>query len=192
MGALLFNGDPMCTGTAVSADQVLTAAHCFEATGQERAGWRFAIGPNARSPDREYAVAHIDWLADPRVEGHDRDIALIRLSDAALDPVRCADRVDSSGGVLVGYGWTRRNDGRLTERGVRRSSLVGLAGGGVPSETESVPCAGDSGGPILEGGYGGPLVAIHLAGRRSCGRGTALRLNASICGWLGGRGVRCQ
>jgi MYXO-CTERM domain-containing protein len=160
-----------CTGALVTVRVVLTAAHCFE--GLEPQARAVFVGPVLGGPGTLVPIVDVE-LHPERSELADHDLALVLLDDAVpVDPLRLPGAVPLEPALparLVGYGVTgpdaadatRKREGRAVIGEVLEDQLV-LAG------DPSLPCHGDSGGPVLVPGPAGEeLAAVISRGDRSC------------------------
>ena len=173
------DGHPYCSGTLVSPNVVLTAAHCLAPSAP--AGISFDAQP---SPDGA-ASAPAAWLVHPRFDAvtlaDDAGVVLLaspsavkpaRLSTAALDAsfVGAAVRV-------VGFGQQFAGDTAPLARhtGTAAVSSIG-AGSFVVSAAPSQPCRGDSGGPgfVTRGGVE-YVAGIDSSGDAMCRSFAALQ-----------------
>lgn len=170
VGSLMFDGQSGCTGTLVAADAVLTAGHCLAGMSAERVA--FAVGADVSAgAAASYPAASL--AVHPQYQeggesGPTFDIAVMRLAQpAAVAPM--AFNAEDAGGLagqevlLVGYGLTARPSEGGDATGVKHSVTIPILG--VSEQTldftiteGKTGCFGDSGGPALHTGAGGPVV----------------------------------
>lgn len=190
--ALLSGGTPVCTGTLVAPDAVLTAAHCVTPDPPDAVA--FGAAPDAGAD----VAAVIAVVAHPAFD-HEHltdDIALVRLASPALAaPVpllRAASRDDLVGRPvrIAGFGLTSA-DAPAAEPVRRRSGTSTIADaddttfrfGPEPSQT----CMGDSGGPtfVLDPDGVELLAGVHSAGDPDCAWAAIdTRVDAYVGGFL--------
>ncbi|MDY0002894.1 MAG: trypsin-like serine protease [Polyangia bacterium] len=187
VGALLFqdyNWENACTGTLVSDNVVLTAAHCVE---DYRGNLlspnevRFAVGANSSSPVHVFFVA--DLAAHPEYQGEaDHDVGVLVLSGSASSagiqalPIPANTRSLNTGFLgewvqNVGYGATH-DDENNTRRFWTTEEVTQVQSGEftVYGQGVSSVCYGDSGGPslFLFGGSSLAVVGTVSWGDPSC------------------------
>lgn len=179
-----------CTGTLVSDRAVLTAAHCGAQSDPSSVGVFFGsvlAGSGTRVPVLT-AVVHPDFD-----DTADHDLALLLLSEPApAEPVTLAAEpvVEATPPVpvrLVGFGRTaadasdedrkREGSGAITE-----ATSWHVVLGADPS----LPCLGDSGGPVLATTDSGErLVGVVSRGDVDClAQSKATRVDAHLAGFI--------
>ncbi len=195
-GALTNFSQPFCTGTLVTTDLVLTAAHCVAQ--MTPSAIEFAIGslpsdPGVKSQVEGVAV-HPLWNG---VVQDGNDLAILRLAtpinDIAPVILELSDAQEFVGSemTLVGYGSLQ--DG-MSGAGVRRLAKVTL--GSVTTQTLMYlfdgmgACRGDSGGPsFVQSGGQWRQLGVTSWGQIPCtGQGHYQRLDIHA-DWLVEQGV---
>ena len=143
VGRLHIGGGGFCTGTLISRDVVLTAAHCVNFRSQPNSGeWGYFV---VESNGREAAFV-IDRYRSIGSDVGMFDVALVKLGQPvpggiatpAQLAVESADRNESV--TIFGYGCTNRRTGQGGY--VKRSHQFAY------SSSENL-CPGDSGGPVF-------------------------------------------
>jgi uncharacterized protein (TIGR03382 family) len=178
-------GDWFCTGTLITDQWVLTAAHCMEGETPAKLHVRFDTN-DANSATAGHAVAVAEIHSNPafNFDAWDNDVALIKLAAPVTDRTPTPiDRDLVAMGVSlidVGYGVSDNNDGG---GGILRKvtkTTADCAGAGDPgivndnllcfdASDGKGSCYGDSGGPTFISVNG----AYQVAGITSGGTGDA-------------------
>jgi secreted trypsin-like serine protease len=181
-----------CTGTLISARNILTAAHCL------RAGLidHVVLGTDATAPTRSLAIASTHAHPAFALATMDNDIGIIELaSDAELEPFKLdLSRAPAPGDsvIVVGYGHTSLdpNDDHYGERQSGSAKITQVDGMRIAmSDDPSQPCSGDSGGPVLGPKAGSSsVIAVTSFGDPKCeNTGVATRIDVFadfIAPWL--------
>jgi hypothetical protein len=187
-------GTPVCTGTLVAPDVVLTAAHCVAQTAPERVAVVVSDhaehGPGPLGQGLEgalFLVAAIEL--DPRWDDATDafDLATLRLVEpASVAPVPVLPAgsdalVAGAFALVVGFGPVE-GDPLLRKR---QGTVVLADVGGDELRYEPAPamtCAGDSGGPVLVEVEGVEhLAAVTSRGDTAC---AAYGLAPRVDGWM--------
>jgi len=185
VGALTRFGSSFCTGTLIGPRKVVTAAHCLE--GVSASAIRFAIGPDARSPEASLGVASVTPHPQYDRFSLQNDIGFITLAgDAPVAPMKTLPSMDSSfvGQTLVFVGYGVSNGVSQTGGGIKR--FVNMTISSVAATTfryddrNRNTCSGDSGGPAFAQVDGELLVAgVTSYGDANCLRfGVDTRVDA--------------
>jgi secreted trypsin-like serine protease len=163
-----------CSGTFITSRDVLTAAHCIPASGQEMAV--VISGFSAKTTKARKHPLYSSFGFSPY------DVAVVTIGeDAPVSPVPIEASVDvREGDTVVLYGFGLDQDGQdvvqrvkaggealkathLDVHGVSSNSVETVSAGGDS-------CSGDSGGPLLLKGSNGQygIVAVVRAGPNIC------------------------
>lgn len=192
VGSLIRSGASHCTATLIDAKRIVTAAHCFYGLATPSA-YKFAIGPNAKSPEKTYGIASIRVHSGFNVSTVVDDIAVATLTTTATEtPVKVLDNLDSSwvGASLTFVGYGVDNGQRQSGNGVKRSVIMPISEVGATQfayETAGKnTCNGDSGGPAFfidqAGNY--LLAGITSYGDTYCTQYGVDTLVPAYSGWL--------
>jgi V8-like Glu-specific endopeptidase len=181
----------ICSGTLITNDTVLTAAHCIE--GEDPSRLFFAVGP---APQKVAGLPIASWVKDPEYSGDVRgahDIALVHLREPVpnVTPLHFRkvrlSRFFSRPLTFVGYG--TNNGETKTGAGIKRCMRIPISemgGDTFMTRTQgSDTCHGDSGGPVLdylEGTF--EIVGVISSGDSMCKRiGSSARVDV-VAPWI--------
>jgi secreted trypsin-like serine protease len=169
----------VCTGTVVTSDDVLTAAHCI--TDQLRAG---ADGFVVVTGDGVYPVTRYQVNPAYRETGSAFDTAMVTVNqDMGIPavPINLSDVV-AEGEEITVYGYGRDEEGQtFLDRGRAAyksgrmivGAVVNGLFGATFDETGSAICQGDSGGPVIQVINGVPsIVGVTSFNIRGCVEGS--------------------
>jgi secreted trypsin-like serine protease len=201
-----------CTGTLITQDRVLTAAHCVVHDGVVTPASAVTVEINRRNPTLPGEVRHVTLVvAHPGydVPGYDDDVAVLFLdSPVALPPAPLGSPGDlPESGVVMGWGridYEGDPIARTTELKAVNLSL------GSPSQCDAWQknfrpatqiCAydaagencvghGDSGGPLMVNLGGWKLIGVVSHHQKAGGWGPCGGHAREIFAWIGGPTLR--
>lgn len=202
----------LCSGTVITRDSVLTAAHCLTDRGIEGVTVTFFAGHGGR----EIAIPARSWRPHPsfpqdagrsgvcritpgrRNDCFGSDVGLVRLSAALPSEARAIRRAPSgiepeTNETLTVYGYGVTDPQTRSGSGTLREGRVRFVGGRVESQAlvtggprRSMFCIGDSGGPVVIE-RGGQLylwgIMASVSSPPCRSLGSVVRLDA-VGGWV--------
>jgi len=172
VGVIAVARRPICTGTLIAPDLVLTAAHCVYAGGRRllppelvefRAGWHGGTAVARRQAVRITAHRNFDPSGAFTARNIAVDVAVIELISPIpvldVEPMRMLNRLRARERVdLVSYG-----QGRMDYPSIHTGcSLLGRKGDVLRLSCESVP--GTSGAPVFTTVQGRPQIVSLISG----------------------------
>ncbi|HZO97486.1 MAG TPA: trypsin-like serine protease [Gaiellaceae bacterium] len=173
------SGNERCSGFLVSETKFVTAAHCFDPSGDPV---RITFDADSRDP----GAAFVEVPASSVVNSPDFDIAVITLpAQAGHMDIGSAARLGSGDRVdVVGYGVQTIEHKVPTSFGRRMVASTRLAGDGkldglyLKLLADPGACLGDSGGPTLDASGNVVAITSFSNGNPNCNGVTyALRLD---------------
>lgn len=187
--AIVYAADPTqlrCTGTLISERVVITAAHCTAR--MDPASLRVVAGAEL---DRAVSgTAILEAVTHPAFDDTaDHDLALLLLAEpSTAAPVELSAAPPAPGSVrLVGFGITApgaEDDDRKREGGGRIAEVTPQHV--VLAADPSLPCSGDSGGPVLvTTATGERIAAVISRGDAECSATSrATRVDAHLAAFI--------
>ena len=203
---------PFCSGTLITEDVVITAAHCTDGTAASKVAIYVGDEPAADLTSHLYAVSEI-WV-HPSYDSRRllNDISLIRLATPVTEAVTPVPYLPASEGLtsadigtlinFAGFGETETGSSGVKLQVDGTIDALGCGVSGCPSGGDTAtqfsysqpttgPCFGDSGGPAFIYRSAGPYVAgLTSYGDSTCSvYGVSTRVDAfeaDILDFIGG------
>ncbi|MFD0019839.1 S1 family peptidase [Streptomyces sp. NPDC058382] len=160
---MLIDGKPVCTGTAVTRQWIISASHCFYEQAEPVADKRISFRVGSLDMRKGTTVRPVPGK---RVGSARADMMLIKVPPMKVRPARPATTGVRAGQVVRQYGWgatcagdenscqsavLRRSDLRVVRPGASRCEGFAVPGGPdfCMERVSGIPAGGDSGGPVM-------------------------------------------
>ncbi|MEV0407051.1 trypsin-like serine protease [Actinoallomurus sp. NPDC050550] len=172
---MLVDGKPVCTGTAVTTQWVISASHCFFEQAQPVADKRISFRVGNLDMRKGTTVRPVG----KRVGNSRADMMLIKVSPMKIRPVRLAKAHVHPGEIVRQYGWgaTCTKDENTCQSPVLKQSTLRVVrsdarrceGYAEPGGTDfcmekvsGIPAGGDSGAPVMSIGAHGKETLLGV------------------------------
>lgn len=193
VGAMMLDGEFMCSATLIAANQVLTAAHCVDlfadAEPLAEIPLTFIVGPGIEEIAEMASIRELRIAPQYERLHREHDLAVATLERNLMTaPMPIMEPSHDSIGVgdsllFVGFGFTsappqRQGGGRKTFASIpiiEKSAALFKIGG-----SSNMTCSGDSGGAVLhtKADHNYEILAVISGGSRNCrDLGVNVRLN---------------
>ncbi len=173
---MLVDGAPVCTGTAITRQWIISASHCFFEQGQPVADKRISFRVGSLDMRKGTTVRP---LPGRRVDSAHADMMLIKVPPMKVRAARLATAGVRRGQVVRQYGWgaTCTGDENACQSPVLKQSVLRVvrpddprcdgftAPGGSDfcmEKVSGIPAGGDSGGPVMSAGPRGSETLLGV------------------------------
>ncbi|MFF1922044.1 S1 family peptidase [Streptomyces sp. NPDC058221] len=160
---MLIDGKPVCTGTAVTRQWIISASHCFFEQAQSVADKRISFRVGSLDVRKGTTVRPVPGA---RVGSAKADMMLIKVTPMKVRTARLATGGARAGQVVRQYGWGATCTGdenacqspvlKRSDLRVVRADAARCQGFAVPDgpdfcmeKVSGIPAGGDSGGPVM-------------------------------------------